>query len=123
MRESSGVPEFDEDVFLKKSNKWNRVLKISNTILSVLYGLSWWIFSYLGLFLFELAFLSENPFQAIFPFIAALLFLLIPVFCGFAIFLSVSYRRKNDFIASFWVQFFPFGILGVGVIMLFISII
>jgi len=93
-------------------NKRNRICKISNVIVSVLYIISAWIFTVLGVMLFSLG-LPDKFFPFIWSFTSAFLCSITPIFCVLGIALSIRLRKKYNYVASFWVQFIPFGTLGV----------
>ena len=123
MIDSHNVIETNEDRRLKSIKKWELICKVTNFILSVVYVLCGWIFGFLGIMFFSLGF-SDEPFVAICSFfLSSLLFLLTPGFCILGIFLSVLYRKKKVFLASFLIQFLPFGTLGIALVSFFLSVI
>ncbi len=93
-------------------NKRNRICKVSNVIVSVLYILSAWIFTVLGIMLFSLG-LPDKVFPFIWSFTSATLLSFTPIFCVLGIALSIGLRKRYNYVASFLVQFIPFGTLGV----------
>lgn len=120
MADLNNVIEAGEEVLQKSMKKWEQVCKISNIVLSVLYVLCGWLFGFLGLMFFSLG-LPDNPFTAFCSFSASLLFFLTPVFCILGIVLSVIFRKKKSFSASFMIQFLPFCTLGGALVLFFIS--
>ena len=122
MIEANNVIETSEDRRLRSIKKWELICKTSNIILSVIYVLFGWIFGFLGIMFFSLGF-SDEPFVAIFSFLSALLFLLTPIFCILGIVLSVLFRKKDKYAASFLIQFLPFCMLGAALVLFFLSMI
>ena len=116
------VTESSEGHRLNSMKKWDFVCKCSNIILSVLYVLCGWIFGFLGVMFLSLG-VSGAPFTVICSLLSSILFLITPVFCFLGIFLSVIYRKRETYLASFLIQFLPFGTLGVALVLFFLSII
>lgn len=110
------LPEHKETI---RTNKWDLIGIVSNIIFSVLYVPMGGLFYFMGIMLFTLGY-PEEPFTAVCSFIATLLLALTPVFCVLAILLSVRSRRKANFVASFLVQFLPFGTLGIAMVVFFL---
>jgi len=122
MIEANNVIETSEDCRLKSIKKWELICKTSNIILSAIYVLFGWIFGFLGIMFFSLGF-SDKIFTAVCSFLASLLFLLTPIFCILGIVLSVLFRKKDKYAASFLIQFLPFCMLGAALVLFFLSMI
>ena len=101
---------------------WERVCKISNIVMSVIYFLSSWLFSFFGIMFLSLG-LPEQPFKAVCALLACFLLVLIPVFCILGIVFSVITRREKHYGVAFAVQFFPFAVLGLITVLLILLII
>lgn len=112
----------NENIDENCNKKWHRICKISNIIFSVLYVLFAWFFTLLGIMFLTSGF-SDGIFVAVCCCLGSLLFLLTPIFCIFGIVFSVLLRKKEQFLASFFVQFLPFGTLGVALVSFFFSMI
>ena len=96
--------------------KWEKVCKISNIILSILYITHWWAFSYFGLCAL---FIGSGVWVWI-----GLIFALVvvPLFCIFGIIFSVRFRKKQKYVEAFLIQFIPFSVFFISMILFFIII-
>ena len=81
---------------------------ISNIVLSVIYSTTSWIFSFFGLMLY--VYTPKEPFAVgqIFLLESSIIFLCTVIFCVIGIVLSVVFRKKQKYTASFIIQFLPF---------------
>ena len=101
------------------------ICKTSNVILSIIYLLGGWVFSFLGIMLLSMGILgsSDNLLEIIFYFTYSILLLLIPLFAVLGIVFSILLRKRGSFLASFLIQFLPFVILGFAVTTYLLSMI
>lgn len=104
------------------NSKWKNIYKISNIILTIIYTLFGWFFSFLGIMFFSLG-LPNETLSAICSFLSSLMLLLTPAFCMFGIVFSVILRKKENYIASFIIQFVPFATLAIALVTFFLAII
>ena len=101
-------------------SKWDVVCFVSNILLSILYMTLSWLFSFLGLMFFNLGF-PDDVLRSSLGMLSSLMLLLTPVFCILAIVFSYLLRKKENYIASFLIQFCPFGTLGAAVVLFLVS--
>ncbi len=102
-------------------DKWDIICETSNIVLSVMYVLWGWVFSFLGIMFFSLG-SPDEPFKAICHYCSSALLLLTPIFCILGIVFSVLFRKKKAYVASFIIQFSPFLTLGIAVVLFFLSV-
>ena len=120
MTDSDKLVDTCEGNYLKPTRKWELICIISNIIFSVVYALGGWIFVVLGLMVFSLGF-SDVSFSVVCSLLAALLCFLVPVFCVLGIVFSIKLRKMEAFLASFLIQFLPFDILGIALVLSLLS--
>lgn len=106
---------------LTSTKKWERICKAGNIILSVLYVPGGLFFGFLGIMFLSLG-SSDISFNTVCYYLAAILFLLTPVFSILGIVFSVIYRRKKRFADAFRIQFLPIGILGYALVFFLLSV-
>ena len=95
--------------------KLDKIGRITNVVLLVLYVLS----SYLYLFLGMLAYPNHEGFLGILGWIVAIIMASTALFCGIGLGLSVAFRKKGRSKLSFAVQFAGLGSIALTLILFF----
>ena len=82
---------------------------ISNVVFSLIYLSCSWILSFFGLLVLINGFLQGNELAQSFLLISGVLFLGTVLFCIVGIVLSIIFRMREKYVASFLIQLLPFG--------------
>ncbi len=95
---------------------------ISNIILSYFYISTSWMVSAAALFyLVGIGWDWTSPAQVLWV-VATGLIALTPIFCALGIILSIVQWVKEHYVASFLVQFLPFGTIGLSVLLFLVPV-